>query len=66
MHDRRPASDRYESGFDPNGEIQLNPPDWQLWHWMGALYPDGRHNAKFQQGHERFLCWDHLSLLPFL
>ena len=39
LHDRGPASDRNENGLDPNWELQLNPPDWKLWRWIGAPYP---------------------------
>ena len=39
LHDRGPASDRHESGLDPNWELQLNPPAWHVWSWIGAPYP---------------------------
>jgi hypothetical protein len=39
LHDRGPASDRHESGVDPNWELQLNPPGWKVWRWIGAPYP---------------------------
>ena len=39
LHDRGPASDRHEDGVDPNWELQLNPPAWRLWRWIGAPYP---------------------------
>jgi len=39
LHDRGPASDRHESGVDPNWEIQFNAPKWKLWQWVGSPYP---------------------------
>jgi len=39
LHDRGPASDRHESGVDPNWEIQLKPPDWKYWKWIGSPVP---------------------------
>jgi hypothetical protein len=39
LHDRGPASDRHESGIDPNWELQLNPPKWRPWRWIGSPYP---------------------------
>lgn len=39
LHDRGPFSDRHESGIDPNWEIQLKPPSWRAWRWIGAPYP---------------------------
>lgn len=39
LHDRGPTSDRHESGVDPNWELQFNPPDWKVWHWIGLPYP---------------------------
>src|SRR3954464_12272505 len=39
LHDRGPTSDRQESGIDPNWELQLNPPDWKAWGWIGSPYP---------------------------
>jgi hypothetical protein len=39
LHDRGPTSDRHESGVDPNLEIQLNPPAWKYWRWIGSPAP---------------------------
>lgn len=39
LHDRGPASDRHESGVDPNWEIQFNAPKWKQWQWIGSPYP---------------------------
>lgn len=39
LHDRGPASDRHESGVDPNWEIQLTPPQWKYWSWIGSPSP---------------------------
>ena len=39
IHDRGPASDKHEGGFDPNWEIQFNGPDRKLWQWVGAPFP---------------------------
>jgi lipid A 3-O-deacylase len=39
LHDRGPFSDRHESGVDPNWELQLNPPKWPAWRWIGAPKP---------------------------
>jgi lipid A 3-O-deacylase len=39
LHDRGPTSDRHEGGVDPNWELQFNPPDWTLWHWIGRPFP---------------------------
>jgi hypothetical protein len=39
LHDYGPASDRNETGVDPNLELQLNPPDWKAWRWLGNPYP---------------------------
>jgi hypothetical protein len=39
LHDHGPASDRHESGVDPNWELQFNPPGWKFWQWIGAPYP---------------------------
>jgi hypothetical protein len=39
LHDRGPASDRHESGVDPNWELQFNPPGWKFWQRIGAPYP---------------------------
>jgi len=39
LHDRGPASDRHENGVDPNWEIQLKPPEWKYWNWIGAPAP---------------------------
>jgi hypothetical protein len=36
LHDRGFASDRHENGVDPNLELQFNPPDWRVWHWIGS------------------------------
>jgi hypothetical protein len=39
LHDRGFASDRHESGVDPNWELQFNAPDWKLWRWIGSPVP---------------------------
>jgi hypothetical protein len=39
LHDRGPTSDHHESGVDPNWEIQLNPPAWSYWQWLGSPFP---------------------------
>jgi hypothetical protein len=39
LHDRGPASDLNESGIDPHWELQLHPPDWKVWRWIGGPYP---------------------------
>ena len=39
LHDRGPFSDRHESGVDPNAELQLNPPKWPAWQWLGSPSP---------------------------
>ncbi|MGE5217607.1 MAG: acyloxyacyl hydrolase [Chloroflexota bacterium] len=39
LHDRGPASDRHERGVDPNWEIQLKPPEWKYWKWIGSPAP---------------------------
>jgi hypothetical protein len=39
LHDRGPLSDRNESGVDPNLELQLKPPDWPAWRWIGSPKP---------------------------
>lgn len=38
LHDKGPASDRHESGVDPNWELQFNAPQWKLWQWIGSPY----------------------------
>lgn len=38
LHDRGPASDRHESGVDPNWEIQFNAPKGKQWQWIGSPY----------------------------
>jgi hypothetical protein len=38
-HDRGPFSDKHEGGVDPNWEIQLNPPRWKYWRWLGSPLP---------------------------
>jgi hypothetical protein len=38
-HDRGPTSDRHESGVDPNWEIQVTPPSWNIWQWIGSPNP---------------------------
>lgn len=39
VHDRGPTSDGHEGGVDPNWEIQLKPPDWRYWRWIGSPAP---------------------------
>jgi len=39
LHDRGPAADRHEDGFDINLEYQFAPPAWTAWQWIGAPRP---------------------------
>ena len=39
LHDRGPFSDRHEKGVDPHWELQLNPPKWRAWRWLGSPNP---------------------------
>ena len=39
VHDRGPASDRHETGVDPNWELQFNPPEWKPWRWIASPFP---------------------------
>jgi len=39
LPDHGPFSDRHENGVDPNWELQLNPPKWQAWRWLGSPDP---------------------------
>ncbi len=39
LHDRGPAADRHEDGFDVNLEVQFDSPDWAPWQWIGSPRP---------------------------
>jgi lipid A 3-O-deacylase len=39
LHDRGPFSDRNENGVDPNWKLELNPPKWSAWRWLGSPEP---------------------------
>jgi hypothetical protein len=38
LHDTGPISDKQENGVDPNWELQVNPPQWKWWRWVGSPY----------------------------
>jgi lipid A 3-O-deacylase len=38
-HDRGPAADRHEDGFDLNLEVQFDGPEWAPWRWIGSPRP---------------------------
>lgn len=39
LHDRGPAADRHEDGFDVNLEAQFDAPEWAPWQWIGSPRP---------------------------
>jgi lipid A 3-O-deacylase len=39
LHDVGFISDQRENGVDPNWEVQLNPPEWRWWRWVGSPSP---------------------------
>ncbi|WP_316979734.1 acyloxyacyl hydrolase [Shumkonia mesophila] len=39
IHDRGPAADRHEDGFDLNLEAQFAAPEWDPWQWIGSPRP---------------------------
>lgn len=39
LHDRGPAADRHEEGYDVNLEVQFAAPEWAPWQWIGSPRP---------------------------
>ena len=39
VHDRGPAADRHEHGYDVNLEYRFPAPDWTAWGWIGSPRP---------------------------
>ncbi len=39
LHDRGPAADRHEDGYDVNIEYQYAAPDWEFWQKIGSPRP---------------------------
>lgn len=50
VHDRGPISDRQEDGLDLNFELQLRPPEWRLWKFIGNPKPHAGLSINSQGG----------------